>query len=203
MPCIGMQALEELMMSDSSVDSSPIPALNSSPSAPACLLTVPQPASPCSAPAKIQTKRETKAATAQPQPAKLAVRSVTDIPVFNCKAAAAASAAAVAAAQHAQQAAQLEVDFAQQGQHAAADLADFDLPLIDDCFLDSVGSGMGADLDSDLASGLCFDGCYFEQMPFEQTAFEASLEAAFDRSDSSDNLAEQVSGFTLSFAVHL
>ena len=182
MPCIGMQALEELMMSDSSVDSSPVPALASSLSAPACLLTMPQPASPCSAPAKSPTRRESKTAT--PQPAKGAVRAVADIPVFDCKAAAAAAAAA---AQHAQQAAQAEADFAQQTQHAAADLADFDLPLIDDCFLDSVGSGMGTDLDTDLTSGLCFDGCYFEQTPFD---------LGFDRSDSSDNLAEQVSAVT-------
>lgn len=179
-------------MSDSSVDSSPVPALATSLSAPACLLTIPRPASPCSAPAKIQTRRESKAATPQAQPAKPAARAVADIPVFDCKAAAAAAAqhaqqaaqAEADFAQQAQQAAQAEADYAQQAQHATADLADFDLPLIDDCFLDSVGSGMGTDLDSDLTSGLCFDATYFEQSPFEE---------AFDRSDSSDNIAEQVS----------
>ena len=188
-----MQALEDLMMSDSSVDSSPVPELATSFSAPTCLVSTPWQGA-ASAPTLLQTpakaqlaKRASQATLPAAAPlsqlAKPAVRSLTDIPVFDCKAAAAAA----TAAQHAGQAAIQSEAIPAQQISAADDLADFDLPLIDDCFLDSVGSDLSSDLDSHLTSSLCFDA--FDA--FEQP----QLAPGFDRSDSSDNLLEQVKSF--------
>ncbi len=200
---IGMQALEELMMSDSSQDSSPFTpgsTLQSVQSAPASLyaqVQASQPWAPCllsasslELPAQTQSQQEATAhhsvsqlfdsitqhdATHTPTPApklRTLKRSVSDIPVFDCKAAAAAMAAREAAraveeaAPEAAPAAEQEPDF-----------ADLDLPLIDDCFLADMGS---SDLDSDITSGLCFEG--FADFPCP----------GLDRTDSSSNLlAEQ------------
>jgi len=194
---IGMQALEELMMSDSSQDSSPFTpgnTLQSVQSAPASLYAQVQasqpwapsllPASSLDLPAQIQTQQEATAhhsvsqlfdsitqhdATHTPTPApklRTLKRSVSDIPVFDCKAAAAAMAAREAARA------------VEEAAPEAAPAADLDLPLIDDCFLADMGS---SDLESDITSGLCFEG--FADFPCP----------GLDRSDSSSNLlAEQV-----------
>ena len=206
---IGMQALEELMMGDSSQDSSPPPAshtLQSVQSAPASFYASnlnAQPwgstALPCpqqAAPAKFKSQQEASAhcsmgqvfdnltqsadrsapRAATPAKPKALKRSVSDIPVFDCKAAAAAMAAREAAkAVQEAAAAPAVVAFDQE-----ADLADLDLPLIDDCFLTDMAS---SGVDSDLAAGMCFDGL---------TDFQSGL----DRSDSSSNLlAEQLLQF--------
>lgn len=205
-PCvasIGMQALEELMMSDSSQDSSPFTAgttLQSVQSAPASLYAQVQasqpwapsllPPSSLALPTQTQLQQEATAnhsvsqlfdsitqhdATHTPTPApklRTLKRSVSDIPVFDCKAAAAAMAAREAA-RAVQEAASEAAPAAQQ----EPDFADLDLPLIDDCFLADMGS---SDLDSDITSGLCFEG--FVDFPCP----------GLDRSDSSSNLlAEQ------------
>ncbi|DBB01115.1 TPA: hypothetical protein ACH3X1_001006 [Trebouxia sp. C0004] len=196
---IGMQALEELMMSDSSQGSSPFTPCNtlqSVQSAPASLYQVQasQPWAPSllppsshALPTQIQPQQEATAhhsvsqlfdsitqhdVTQVPTPApklRTLKRSVSDIPVFDCKAAAAAMAAKEAARalqEAAPAAAQQEPDF-----------ADLDLPLIDDSFLGDMGS---SDLDSGITSGLCFEG--FADCPCPR----------LDRSDSSSNLlAEQ------------
>ena len=200
---IGMQALEELMMSDSSQDSSPFtpgPTLQSVQSAPASLYAQVQasqpwapsllPASSLELPAQIKTQQEATAhhsvsqlfdsitqhdATHTPTPApklRTLKRSVSDIPVFDCKAAAAAMAAREAA-RAVEQAAPEAAPAAEQ----EPDFADLDLPLIDDCFLADMGS---SDLESDITSGLCFEG--FADFPCP----------GLDRTDSSSNmLAEQ------------
>lgn len=202
---IGMQALEELMMSDSSQDSSPFSAggtLQSVQSAPASLYAQVQASQPwgptllpCPSqtlPAQPQTLQEAAAphsmshmldgitpsaeldTTYIPAPApklRTLKRSVSDIPVFDCKAAAAAMAAREAAkaveeaAAEAAPAVELEPDF-----------ADLDLPLIDDCFLADMGGS--SDLDSDITSGLCLDGFADFQQPCP----------GLDRSDSSSCL---------------
>ena len=211
---IGMQALEELMMSDSSQDSSPFvdsSALHSVQSAPASFYTQAWGSSPMPCPsqqAPAQPQQEAAAqhsmsqifesitqsaqhdvippatTTQNPSKARALKRSVSDITVFDCKAAAAAVAARdavkteLAASAEATQAAE---------QHA--ELAELDLPLIDDYFLTDMGS---SEMDSDLTSGLCFD------------AF-ADLQPAcpgLDRSDSSSNLlADQALHFSAEEAV--
>ena len=200
---IGMQALEELMMSDSSQDSSPFTpgtTLQSVQSAPASLYAQVQASQPWAPPllsassldlpTQTQTQQEATAhhsvsqlfdsitqhdATHTPTPApklRTLKRSVSDIPVFDCKAAAAAMAAREAA--RAVEDAAPEVAPAAQQE---PDFADLDLPLIDDCFLADMGS---SGLDSDITSGLCFEG--FADFPCP----------GLDRSDSSSNLlAEQ------------
>ena len=208
---IGMQALEELMMSDSSQDSSPFTSgstLHSVQSAPASLYAqATQPWCPAQLPCPSQTasaqpQQEAIAqhsmgqvfenithsehgaapAAAGPGPAKTRAlrRSVSDIPVFDCKAAAAAMAAREAAKAElaAVEATQAAVE-ATQAAEQEAELADLDLPLLDDCFLADMGS---SDMDSDLTSGLCFGGFG----DFEEAC------PGLDRSDSSSNLlAEQ------------
>lgn len=197
---IGMQALEELMMSDSSQDSSPFTpdtTLQSVQSAPASLYAQMQasqpwapsllPPSSHALPAQIQTQQEATAhhsvsqifdsitqhdATTPAPKLRALKRSVSDIPVFDCKAAAAAMAAREVT-RAVQEAAPVAAPAAQQ----EPDFADLDLPLIDDCFLADMGS---SDLESDITSGLCFEG--FADFPCP----------GLDRSDSSSNLlAEQ------------
>ena len=187
---IGMQALEELMMSDSSQDSSPCNAsstLHSVQSAPASFYTqasqpwgsAPLPCPSQAAPAQAQLAPETMTQSVQcdsstvspaAAPMRTLRRCVSDIPVFDCKAAAAASLAAKAQLAAAAEATQAAADATQE-----AELADLDLPLLDDCFLADIGS---SDVDSDLASGLCFDGF----ADFQQAC------PGMDRSDSSSNL---------------
>ena len=198
---IGMQALEELMMSDSSQDSSSFTGgstLHSVQSAPASFYAqATQPWCPTqlscpSQAASAQPQQEPAAqhsmgqafenvthaaqhdatpAAAGPAPAKMRAlkRSVSDIPVFDCKAAAAAMAAREAAK------AELAAVEATQAAEQEAELADLDLPLLDDCFLADMGS---SDMDSDLTSGLCFGGFG----DFEEAC------PGIDRSDSSSNL---------------
>jgi len=207
---IGMQALEELMMSDSSQDSSPFTGgstLQSVQSAPASLYAqasqpwglAPLPCPPQTLPANTQAQQEvsahhsmshvfdnitqsaelaTTAAVAPAPKLRTLKRSVSDIPVFDCKAAAAAMAAREAAKAIEEAAAE-----ATQAADQEPDFADLDLPLIDDCFLADMGN---SDLDSDLTSGLCFDGFADFQQPCP----------GIDKSDSSSNLlAEQVLHF--------
>lgn len=190
---MGMQALEELMMSDSSQDSSPFAdssALHSVQSAPASFYaqgawgstTMPCPSQQAQQEAAAQHSMDqmfenitqsaehdaTPPATAAPTPPKARAlkRSVSDITVFDCKAAAAREAAKteLAAAAEATQAAEQQ-----------AELAELDLPLIDDCFLADMGS---SEMDSDLTSGLCFDAF---------ADFQPAC-PGLDRSDSSSNL---------------
>lgn len=203
---MGMQALEELMMSDSSQDSSPFTGgttLQSVQSAPASLYAQPWGTAPLPCPSQtmlannqhelsaqqsisqmldsitqtIDPSSTPAAGTPAPKLRKLK-RSASDIPVFDCKAAAAAMAAHAAA-----KAVQEAAPEAGQAADEEPDLADLDLPLIDDCFLtDMAGSDMG----NDITSGLCFDGF----ADFQQAC------PGIDRSDSSSNLlAEQVLRF--------
>ena len=192
---IGMQALEELMMSDSSQDSSPYAdssALHSVQSAPASFYTqgaqawgsttMPCPSQQAQQEAAAQHSMDqmfeniTQSAehdatplatvTATPPKARALKRSVSDITVFDCKAAAA------------RQAAKTELAVAAEATQTAeqqAELAELDLPLIDDCFLADMGS---SEMDSDLTSGLCFDAF---------ADFQPSC-PGLDRSDSSSNL---------------
>lgn len=198
---IGMQALEELMMSDSSQDSSPFAdssALHSVQSAPASFYAQawgpsPLPCPSQQAPAQTQQKAAAPqsmsqlfenvtqsaqhdamplapAATPSPPKSRALKRSVSDITVFDCKAAAAAVAA--------REAVKTELAAAAEATQAAeqqAELAELDLPLIDDYFLADMGS---SEVDSDLTSGLCFDA-FADFQP-------ACL--GLDRSDSSSNL---------------
>lgn len=198
---IGMQALEELMMSDSSQDSSSFTdgsTLHSVQSAPAsfyaqatqpwCLTQLSCPSQAASAQPQQEpaaqhsmgqafenvthaAQHDATPAAAGPAPAKMRAlkRSVSDIPVFDCKAAAAAMAAREAAK------AELAAVEATQAAEQEAELADLDLPLLDDCFLADMGS---SDMDSDLTSGLCFGGFG----DFEEAC------PGIDRSDSSSNL---------------
>ena len=197
MASIGMQALEELMMGESSQDSSPFNAgstLQSVQSAPASLFTqASQPWGPTPAPCTSQPlpahqdaaaqrsmnqmldsmtqspNHDTPpAASAPPPKARHLKRSVSDITVFDCKAAAAAVAAKEAAKA-------FEAAATPQVADQATDFADLDLPLLDDCFLADMGS---SDLDSDITSGLCFDGL----ADFQQAC------PSLGRSDSSNNL---------------
>ena len=210
---IGMQALEELMMSDSSQDSSPFvdsSALHSVQSAPASFYSQAWGSSlmPCpSQQAPAQTQQEAAAqhsmsqmfenitqpaqhdasppaATQTPPKARALKRSVSDITVFDCKAAAAAMAARdtvkteLAAAVEATQAAEQQ-----------AELAELDLPLIDDYFLADMGS---SEMDNDITSGLCFDAF---------ADFQPAC-PGLDRSDSSSNLlADQALQFPAEEAV--
>lgn len=196
---IGMQALEELMMSDSSQDSSPFAdssALHSVQSAPASFYaqtwgSTPLPCPSQQAPAQTQQEAATQhmsqmvenitqlaqhdaahAATGTQTPPKSRAlkRSVSHITVFDCKAAAAAMAA--------REAVKTELAAAAEATQAAeqqAELAELDLPLIDDYFLADMGS---SEMDSDLTSGLCFDAF---------TDFQPAC-PGLDRSDSSSNL---------------
>ena len=196
---IGMQALEELMMSDSSQDSSPYTAstaLHTVQSAPASFYQAwgctPLPCPSQQDPA--QTQHETAAQRsmsqvfenitesaqhdATPTPAaapallksRALKRSVSHITVFDCKAAAAAVAAKEAAKSELATVAE-----ATQAAEQQAELAELDLPLIDDYFLADMGS---SEMDSDLTSSLCFDAF----ADFQQAC------PGLDRSDSSSNL---------------
>ena len=198
---IGMQALEELMMSDSSQDSSPFAdsnALHSAQSAPASFYAQAWGSSPLPCPfrqAPAQTQQEaaaqhsmsrmfeniTHSAQHDAAPATTATqilnpksralkRCVSDITVFDCKAAAAAMAATEAVKTELAAAAE-----ATQAAEQQAELAELDLPLIDDYFLADMGS---SEMDSDLTSGLCFDAF---------ADFQPAC-PGLDRSDSSSNL---------------
>lgn len=189
---MGMQALEELMMSDSSQDSSPFTATSTLPSvqsAPASFFAQAwgPTAMPCpsrQAPAQEAAAQHMSQAfenftqhdaappaapTPSPVKSRALKRSVSDITVFDCKAAA----AAVAAREAATKTEMAVTPEATQATEQEAELAELDLPLIDDYFLADMGS---SDIDSDLTSGLNFD------------AFADFQQACIDRSDSSSNL---------------
>ena len=197
---IGMQALEELMMSDSSQDSS-LPAdssaLHSVQSAPASFYAQAWGSSPLPCPSQqvpAQTQQGAAAqhsisqifdnitqsahhdasppatATQTPPKSRALKRSVSDITVFDCKAAAAAVAAREAVKTELAAAAEVSPGAKQQ-----AELAELDLPLIDDYFLADMGS---SEMENDLTSGLCFDAF----ADFQPTC------PSLDRSDSSSNL---------------
>lgn len=198
---MGMQALEELMMSDSSQDSSPFTATSTLPSvqsAPASFFaqawgTTAMPCPSQQAPAQAQQEAAAQHSMSQvfenfaqhdatppaaptPSPVKTRAlkRSVSDITVFDCKAA-----AAVAAREAATKTELAVTAEATQAAEQEAELAELDLPLIDDYFLADMGS---SDMDSDLTSGLSFDAF----ADFQQAC------PSMDRSDSSSNLlAEQ------------